>query len=192
MPESLLRTFISIPLANEIRKVGFDLKSRIDSSSKINWSGLHQIHLTLKFLGHTPPGSVPEILSVLNSCGKNLKPFDLKIQKTGCFPGLERPRVLYLGVGGSVAALESLFNDINTNLEPLGFPLEINKYKPHITLARIKYPQKNTPDISDFLNAEIREIVFKVNKFQFMSSQLFSNGPVYTILGTRFLKNNSV
>ncbi|MEE8335077.1 MAG: RNA 2',3'-cyclic phosphodiesterase [Candidatus Neomarinimicrobiota bacterium] len=187
MGERLLRTFVSIPLPADVLKVISRLKYLTESPGRIKWSRPGQIHLTLKYLGHTPPDSVPEILSVLERCLKNVNPFELKLKGTGCFPGLERPRILWLGVGGSLHILKSLVHNINSELESLGFPRELHNYHPHISLGRIKYPQKNTPDISRFIRAEIEPIPIKVIKFQFMSSELFSNGPVYTILGTRFL-----
>jgi len=77
-------------------------------------------------------------------------------------------------------------------LNPLGFPKNEKKYHPHITIARAKYPQKKTPDISTFLNTSFDPIPFPIKKVQFISSELFPNGPVYTILSTHFFGNNSV
>jgi 2'-5' RNA ligase len=70
----------------------------------------------------------------------------------------------------------------------LGYPKENKEYVPHLTLARIKYPQKNTPDISSFLNAEYEPIKLQTNKIHFMRSELFFKGSVYTILDTHYLK----
>ncbi|MEE8437852.1 MAG: RNA 2',3'-cyclic phosphodiesterase [Candidatus Neomarinimicrobiota bacterium] len=187
MGERLLRTFVSIALPADVLKVVSRLRLLTESPGRIKWSKPGQIHLTLKFLGHTPPDSISKILSVLERCLKNVSPFELKLKGTGCFPGPQRPRILWLGVGGSLDILKSLVHKLNSDLESLGFPPEQHNYHPHISLGRIKYPQKNTPDIYRFLRTKIEPIPFKVIKFHFMSSELFSNGPVYTILGTRFL-----
>jgi len=76
---------------------------------------------------------------------------------------------------------------INGRLEPLGFPIQERKFIPHVTLARIKYPQKHTPDVTQFLNTTFAELPMKISRINLMSSQLFSKGAVYTILGTHFL-----
>ena len=77
--------------------------------------------------------------------------------------------------------------DLNTELEQHGFPAELQQYTPHITLARINYPPKHTPDIESFLQTTYEPINMVINRVQFLRSELFSGGPVYSILGTHFL-----
>ena len=84
-----------------------------------------------------------------------LRPFELTIKKTGCFPKKERPRVLWLGIDGNITPLKSLFLNIERKIEVLGFPKARDEYFPHITIARVKYPQKHTPDITTFLKSSI-------------------------------------
>ena len=67
-------------------------------------------------------------------------------------------------------------------LKGYGFPLEEMDYNPHITIARIKYPQKITPDVSLFLNSTFDPIQFPINRVQFLSSELVSTGVVYTLI----------
>ena len=55
---------------------------------------------------------------------------------------------------------------------------------PHITLARIKYPQKFTPDVTSFLNSSYDGIDFPVNHLQFFSSEILPEGIFYNLLGT--------
>ena len=46
--------------------------------------------------------------------------------------------------------------------------------------------------ISLFLKEEDSTFILSKEKIQFISSELFPNGPVYTILSTHFFMNNSV
>ena len=69
-------------------------------------------------------------------------------------------------------------------MENIGFPLNDDEYFPHVTMARIKYPQKFTPDISTFLNSSYDPIDFKVDRVQFLSSELLPTGTLYTLLGS--------
>ena len=111
----------------------------------------------------------------------------IDITGTGCFQRIERPRVLWLGVEGNISQLQDFVADLNKKMEKLGFPLDENEYIPHITLARVNYPQKITPDITNFINASYEPLKFNINRIRFMSSELFPNGPIYSILGTHFL-----
>ena len=191
MSERLLRTFISVTLPKKIVSLSEMLQTTVISKkANIKWVYPGNIHLTLKFLGHTPFEAADEINEVLEKMVVNHSGMELNINETGCFPKIERPRVLWLGVGGQVSQLQGFVADLNTKLEKLGFPLDENEYIPHITLARIKYPPKDTPDISNFINTSYDPIKFNINRIRFMSSELFPNGPIYSILGTHFLGEN--
>lgn len=185
MSDRLLRTFISIPIPNEVRTKKNMLYSTLENSpSKINWVKNEQLHLTIKFLGHTPESLFNEIKDRLCNIVSSITPFDLIIDKTGCFPVPERPRVLWLGIDGNIKTLTNLFVKIENKMDQLGFSREEQDYFPHVTLARVKYPQKYTPDVSIFLNSTYDPIDFKVDRVQFLSSELLPTGTVYTLLGS--------
>jgi len=192
MSERLLRTFISVTLPNGIVSLSRMLKTTVKSTKDIvNWVNPGNIHLTLKFLGHTPHEATDEINNILNEVVVNHSVMELEIKGTGCFPKIESPRVLWLGVEGNVGRLQKFVADLNIRLEILGFQLDEKDYIPHITLARVKIPAKDTLDITNFMNTSFEPIKFNINRIRFMSSELFSNGPIYSILGTHYLGENS-
>ena len=185
MSERLIRTFISIPIPKDVRSKKNMLYSTLeDSPSNINWVKNEQLHLTIKFLGNTPESLFDEIKGELVQVASSIRPFDLCIDKTGCFPLPERPRVLWLGISGHISPLQNLFVNIEKKMENMGFAPEREEYFPHITLARVKYPQKFTPDISTFLKSSYDPIDFTVDRVQFLSSELLPSGTLYTLLGS--------
>jgi|TARA_B100000959_G_scaffold61118_1_gene64228 2'-5' RNA ligase len=185
MSERLIRTFISIPIPKDVRSKKNMLYSTLeDSPSNINWVKNEHLHLTIKFLGNTPESLFDEIKGELVQVASSIRPFDLCIDKTGCFPLPERPRVLWLGISGHISPLQNLFVNIEKKMENMGFAPEREEYFPHITLARVKYPQKFTPDISTFLKSSYDPIDFTVDRVQFLSSELLPSGTLYTLLGS--------
>ena len=191
MSERLLRTFISVTLPKKIVSTSKMLQTTVISKKdNIKWVNPGNIHLTLKFMGQTLLEATDEINEVLEKMVVNYSGMECTIDGTGCFPNVERPRVLWLGVKGQISQLQDFVADLNKKLEKLGFPLDENEHIPHITLARIKYPPKDTPDISNFINTSYEPIKFNINRIRFMSSELFPNGPIYSILGTHFLGEN--
>ena len=183
MSEKLIRTFLSIPVPQEVRSKKNMLYSTLEESpAKINWVKNIQLHLTIKFLSHTPESVIEKIIDRVESITSESKPFDIFIESTGCFPVKERPRVLWMGVNGNLDPLNDLFIKVEDALDLLGFPKEQQDYKPHITLARIKYPQKWTPDISTFLKSSYDPIDFPIDRVQFFSSELLPSGTVHTLL----------
>ena len=87
MADNLMRTFISIPVPNEVKSKKNMLYSTLENSpSNISWVKNEQLHLTLKFLGHTPEASFDNIKSEISKIASTINPFKLVIDKTGCFP----------------------------------------------------------------------------------------------------------
>ncbi len=183
MKEKLVRTFFSIPVPEQVRSVkNMFYRSMKDSKSEVKWVRDYQLHITLSFLGHTPTDAIEPIVAATKDIFCNYKPLELTIEKTGCFPVPTRPRVLWLGIAGDTKKLELIVKEINSLLTPLGYYIEEKSFVPHITIARIRYPQKHTPDINEFLKSSYDGIVFHADRVQFLCSELLTDGAVYTIL----------
>ena len=185
MTEKLLRTFLAVPVPRDVSSKKNMLYSTLENvDGDINWVKNAQLHLTMKFLGHTPESAIIDVIDHVEKITPNMNPFDLKIEETGCFPVPTRPRILWLGLKGNLDLLKSMVESIENVLEPLGFPKESRDILPHITLARIKYPQKHTPNVDPFLKSSYDPIDFPVDRMQFFSSELLPFGAVHTILKT--------
>ena len=191
MQDKLIKTFISSDTDVEVKQRINDLKGKIISKSNvINWVNRENIHLTLRFIGPTVIDEISKLNSMLENVSKNFKDFSLEINGTGCFPKKERPRIIWLGVKGEIAKLNDLVLSINKNLEEMGYPNDDRNFVPHITLGRIKYPQKNIPDLRSFLNYSFKPIKIKVKKFSLFQTETFSSGSVYSLIGTHHLLND--
>ena len=125
MAESLLRTFISVSLPKEIVNIKKMLQSTIDAKgTEIKWVRDGNMHLTLKFIGHTPEASVDDINKTLKSITEKFLSISLSIVGSGCFPRPERARTLWVGITGEIDKLDDFVDTINGSLEPLGFPIQ--------------------------------------------------------------------
>ena len=140
MDYKLIRTFIAVPVPELLFNLREKLKATVsEKTGKIRWLRKDQIHLTVKFLGDTTEDSINDVRHVMQKVADEFKPFNISIQKTGCFPKIERPRVMWIGVSGELDKLYQLVEKIQKILNPLGFPKDEKKYHPHITIARAKY-----------------------------------------------------
>ncbi len=185
MSERLLRTFLCFPLPSEVSSKKNMLFSTLQgSNANIKWVKNENLHLTLKFIGHTREKDIPKIIDAVNDVTINHKPFILKATGTGCFPKKERPRTLFMRVEGRLNLLNHLFKKIEKQLEKLGFSKDHLKYSPHITLAKIKYPQSHTPDIDVFLKSSYDPIDLSIDRVQFFASELLPSGAIYSLLKT--------
>jgi 2'-5' RNA ligase len=163
----------------------------LSRKANIKWVKPGNIHFTLKFIGHTPLDAIDNINEIIQSVSKDHTGMEYTINGTGCFPVESRPRVLWVGIDGKLEPLQKYVTELNSKLEKLGFPKDERDFKAHITLARVKYPPKNTPDITGFLSSQFEPLPFEIQKVNLISSELFPNGPIYSILGTHFLSPKS-
>ena len=185
MKERLIRTFVAISAPNDAKNVKQMLISTMDQNkAEIRWVKHSNLHLTVKFLGFTPENDISSIAKDLNTIAKANSSFDLSVSGTGCFPSESKPSVLFLGVSGNKNALSKLVKDAEVLMTKRGYPKLENDFFPHITIARIKYPQKFSPDITSFLNSSYDSIDFRVNRLQFFSSEILPEGVFYNLLGT--------
>jgi len=96
-----------------------------------------QLHLTLKFLGDTEDGLVPEIVTAMREAASGVRPFEIRVRGTGAFPSLGRMNVIWVGVEGA-EPLTRIAAALEASMEPLGFRREHRTWKAHVTLARVK------------------------------------------------------
>ena len=185
MNEKLKRTFLCFPVPIEVRSKKNMLYSTLEGSpAQINWVKNDNLHLTLKFIGFTTESQISKIKNILSRITIEYKPFQLVINNTGCLPKKERPRTLFLGVEGQINILKDLVQNIETEFEKIDIEKDRNDFFPHITLARIKYPQNHTPDIDLFLKSSYDPIDLSLDRVQFFSSELLPSGAIYTLLKT--------
>jgi len=193
MNKKLLRTFISVTLPKDIVALSKMLQTTVTPhKNNIKWVSAGNIHLTLKFIGPTSAETAKTINEILQKLVVDFEVINLRINTTGCFPHPKQPRVLWLGIDGELDKLKNLINKINYELEKIGITFDAKKeYLPHITLGRIKYPPNSPPNITNFLNANFTPLKFDVNRIRLIGSELFPNGPIYSILGTHIFQKNT-
>lgn len=120
----------------------------------MRWIDPDSAHLTLHFLGDTPPEQAEIIRLALPNIVASHESFDLRTAGLGVFPKLRRPRVVWLGVYGPTHRLESLFNEVGDELDEMQFPIEEKPFSPHITLGRVR----------DIHNAPLRQLPEQIRK----------------------------
>ena len=98
-------------------------------------------HLTVLFLGEVPDAQAGPIQERCTSAVRGRSPFDLELRGIGVFPGPERPRVVWVGVGDGATELSTLHADLAGACRALQVPVEARPFVPHLTLRRIHGPR---------------------------------------------------
>jgi len=191
--ENQIRSFIAIELPDDLRQKLGELETRLKTSgqTQVKWVNPNSIHLTLNFLGNIAADRVPEITCAMEEAARGIPPFVLEVKDTGVFPNPKRARVAWVGLSGEVDKLLQLQKNLETNLEPLGFPAELRAFAPHLTLARVN-DGASTEEKQRF-GQLVSESKFEagninVDAVSLMRSQLSRAGAVYSQLGLVKLK----
>jgi 2'-5' RNA ligase len=138
----MARIFIAVDLAPALRAAVADALGRgRPMAARAKWVAPDAAHVTLAFLGSVTAERVPWIAEALGTAAASVRPFDATLTGPGTFGRPSSPRVLWLGLGGDVAAFTALHAAIAAALAPLGFAPEDRPFRPHVTLARARDPR---------------------------------------------------
>jgi 2'-5' RNA ligase len=134
-----VRAFVALELDAEVRRAIEDLiaslRPRVPGA---RWVRPQGIHLTLRFLGDTPPDRIEMLRPALAAAAADCAPFVAKVARLGTFPGSGKPpRVLWLGIEVPPAGLELQVACERAAVEA-GFPAEERPFRGHLTLARFR------------------------------------------------------
>ena len=132
-----VRLFFSLPLPDEVKE---KLRPTLRAAQKVSADGvgftkLEQLHFTLAFLGEQPG---PDDALAAGESLREVASFDLVLSGVGAFPGANRPRVLFIDVTGGSAELVAAAERLRVALEQRGLPVEERKFRPHLTLGRVR------------------------------------------------------
>lgn len=133
----MVRLFVAIDIPSGIRACLSALVQELRSHAPgLNWVRAENLHVTLKFIGHTADENLGAIQNALALVKAEAR-IAIRFRGLGFFPGEKRPRVLWAGMEAP-PALAHLAAQIDAALSGLGFPPEDRVFSPHLTLSRIK------------------------------------------------------
>jgi RNA 2',3'-cyclic 3'-phosphodiesterase len=142
-PPGTSRLFIAVPLADDVREGIGALMSELAGApiderapGQPRWVRVDGLHITLRFLGATPDVRVQELGDIVTSAARGVAPFRVELTGGGAFPGPDRPRVLWIGIGEGANTLAAMARNLDVELARLGWTPDDRPFNPHLTLAR--------------------------------------------------------
>jgi RNA 2',3'-cyclic 3'-phosphodiesterase len=168
----VIRLFVALPLPEAVAESLLALQSGVPGA---RWSTREQLHLTLRFIGEVDgrdANAIDEALAAISAPG-----FTLELKGVGAFGG-KNPRALWAGVAPNQALIH-LQRKIESAVQRLGFPAEMRKYTPHVTLARLRATRAGR--VMDYISdhALYASGEFEATEFALFSSRLTANGSIY-------------
>ncbi|HUB92374.1 MAG TPA: RNA 2',3'-cyclic phosphodiesterase [Candidatus Saccharimonadales bacterium] len=163
-----MRLFVAVDIPGEIKEKlweaakAFELKGVI-LSKKENY------HVTLQFLGEVDESRLQGVKDALSSV--KAEGFGVTLSGISTFDATLR--VIFAEVKAGSEELRKIYSQIDAELAKKGIRYEAeNSYKPHVTLARVKFAKDKTPipplirkySSYDFGRFKARAIVLKVSR----------------------------
>ncbi len=179
-----MRTFIAIKINPELLLLDKIDKLKKDLANEpIKWVEKQNLHITLKFLGETSEEKSLYIKDILMNFAGKQYPVSVFPAGIACFKSRGMPKVLFVNFKNG-ESLQQLADSIDDLLLPLGFEKEKRPFKPHLTIARIKF-LKNKKAFFEAVS-HLQDISLQpsiISEIIFYQSLLKPEGPVYLELG---------
>ncbi|MCB0355397.1 MAG: NADP-dependent isocitrate dehydrogenase [Bdellovibrionales bacterium] len=188
------RLFIAIsPEEVEVNSLVSACKKLKKSADKkqldIKWVPFKNLHITLAFLGDVNEKDLVPIQQKLQEISLRHTPFTLKMSGLGGFPDATQSRVLWIGVQNK-KELQCLRQDLVCHLRSYLTDENIDDYRPHISLARLRN-KKNIKDlISPFARQKFGQM--RVDKLILFESHLQGHFPVYKAIAEYYIQNSNL
>jgi 2'-5' RNA ligase len=156
-------------------------------NADVRWTRTENMHLTLRFLGEINDDQLAKASTLPKSFGSAMG-FNIGARGLGAFPSLRNPSVLWAGVQGrdqiDMAHLLTLQEQTETWARQLGLSPENRRYRPHITLGRVRRAGPGLrPLVNDITVRECDSGFCHIHELLLMRSTLERDGARYEVLG---------
>jgi len=182
-----IRTFIALELPSAVQRGLTQLQERLKRDRPpVRWVAPDKIHVTLAFLGEIPADRAAVAGECAARAAAGAAAFEIGALGAGVFPNANRPRVVWVGIGGELDALRSLHARLEDDLSAHGFPKEGRPFSPHLTLGRVR--DRATPPEVRALGQTVTALTvpslgrWRVERLLVIRSDLRPEGPIYTTL----------
>ncbi len=178
-----IRSFLAFELPREIREqIGAVSRELGKLTLPVRWAKVERIHLTVIFLGSVDEEKIDEIKEKVSPVVKRFSTFKTRLNGVGAFPNWRRPRVIWIGLNGEIERLSNLRDELQQELEGLGFRPEKRPFRPHLTIGRFKGVVDRDEELKWILDRyhDFTSGLGDLNELVLFKSDLKPDGPVYT------------
>lgn len=179
----MIRSFFAIepppPVRGEIARVSGLFRN---TGADVKWVRPESVHLTLKFLGDAAEADIDPLAQAVGEAVSSHKPLELEVKDLGVFPGLKKPRVVWIGLGGNIDGLKALQQSVERAAAEFGFEAEKRPFKAHLTLGRVRSNQGQNKLMTALETIKPESRAFTAAEVILFKSDLKPTGAVYTVM----------
>jgi 2'-5' RNA ligase len=174
--ESSHRIFIGIPVGSRAQKsIERALKPLQMHSRNLRWVPAGNLHMTLAFLGDISAGELEAVKTGFAGAYATNRQLKFQLSALGRFPNSRGHIIALTGaVNEPLLALAMATRDM---LSRCGLDFERKKFRPHITLARVRNPRHPVVNIDQQVNIDM-----DIKRVVLYRSTLTGSGSIHTPL----------
>jgi 2'-5' RNA ligase len=184
----VIRSFVAVLLDEGLRERVAAVVERLRPLARaVAWVPPRNLHVTLQFLGGQSEERLQEAEAALAEAAAESAPVDVTFHGIGAFPGLERPRILWVGLAQGALDVRRLQARVAAALAARGFPREERPWHPHLTIGRVfderRWRREAGPELQSAL-ARAAATTFgtmRIAEVALMRSDLSRAGARYTL-----------
>lgn len=173
----MIRLFIACKIPQEIiEDLLATCKKIAPDQEEHRWETLLKIHLTLKFIGEVEETILEEICKEIEFI-ENYEGFEFSVTQFGFFFRDNQPKILWAGLE-THKSIYNLVEELNRRLSRFSIPIEKRKFKPHLTLLRVKF-NPGGEFINNFKHYSFDNYKFASKEIALVESRLLKTGAQY-------------
>jgi len=169
-----MRAFLAIPIPGEVQQL---LAVEAANFPKLRPVRAEQMHLTLRFLGDLPHRTLRAAMDALGPVVAAQAPFDIAVERVGCFPDRKRAVVVWAGLAAGELQAAALVHGIADALAGIGIERDPRPWTGHVTLGRFRKP---TRVAGKSLDSEARFGKFRAAEVVLYTSEIRPEGPIHS------------
>lgn len=184
------RTFVAIKLPDELKKELAKVQRSLgECTDSLKFIKPDQLHITLAFLGKISREGQDNVVSVSQNACLQVPPFSVYPTQLGAFPRINRPSLVWIGLGGDTGSLTKLSARLSEELSRRGIlPIRgSGGFIPHISLAKVgrkerRHQMAPLRDVLENTKVELSDFNIPVREVVVYQSNLYHPGPEYVPL----------
>jgi RNA 2',3'-cyclic 3'-phosphodiesterase len=184
----VIRAFVAVGLDDGLRAaVAATIERLRPLGPAVAWVPPRNLHVTLHFLGDQSEEHLVLAEAALADAAAGSAPMDVTFHGIGAYPGLERPRILWVGLAHGALEVRALQARVTEALAARGFAREERPWHPHLTIGRVhderRWRREAGPPLRSAL-AQAATTTFgtqRVAEVALMRSDLSPAGARYTL-----------
>jgi len=140
------RIFIAVNIEQKVKELLNPLYLELKRFKNLKPVSPEKFHLTIQFLGDTDDDTFNTLKDNFQDLNLPLQKIPYQVAGIGTFPRIKNARVIWCGIKTDRDKMNKLKQQIEQFCSQYGFSSDKREFKPHLTLARVRYNQSLDTD----------------------------------------------